>query len=103
MGPGGRSSRPPSRSGRSGGGPPGRGGVAKGAPGFRALKGKGGGKPGGKPQGGPQGGPPRQRRERDEQGAGFSISDVTDFDISGESRPERGGPRGADEGGPARR
>jgi 23S rRNA (guanosine2251-2'-O)-methyltransferase len=61
MGPGGRGSRPPSRSGRGGGGSARRGGLAKGTGGGRSVKGKGGGPP------------PRARRDRDDDGPPFEI------------------------------
>src|SRR5688500_12943380 len=98
MGAGGRSSKPRSRSGRGGGRPPGRGGVAKGASGFRALKGKGGGKPPPKSTGKP----PRQRRDRDDDRVISEGGDEIGIDINVEDRTVRGGARSFDRDGPRR-
>ncbi|MFN8634225.1 MAG: hypothetical protein U0893_10240 [Chloroflexota bacterium] len=114
MAAGGRGSRPPSRSGRGGGGSSGRGGLAKGASGARPLKGKGGGKPFakgggksfGKGGGNAPGGAGNRRRDRDDdRQPGFHsgdadgiemVVDVTDDD----RRPmpfNRGGRGGRDD------
>src|SRR5262245_14907828 len=100
MGPGGRGSKPPSRSGRGGGRPPGRGGMAKGASGFRALKGKGGGKPPAKSNNGK---PPRQRRDRDDDRVVSDAGEEIGIDINVEERVVRGGARAFDRGGAGRR
>jgi len=65
--------------------------MAKGASGFRALKGKGGGKPGGNQSGKP---PARQRRDGDENRPPFEAGGENGAERAAGPWNEDGPPRG---------